>query len=46
MPSNARLYHSNELNKIIFGFGKLISESSKTSEESIDLIKSRFLGGE
>lgn len=37
MPENARLYHSDELEKTIFGFGKLVLKSSKTSEESVKL---------
>lgn len=37
MPENARLYHSDELEKTTFGFGKLVLKSSKTSEESVKL---------
>lgn len=29
MPPNSRLYHSHELKKIIFGFGKLVLSQAK-----------------
>ena len=29
MPPNSRLYHSHELKKIIFGFGKLVLSQEK-----------------
>ena len=42
MPENARVYHSDELEKTIFGCGKLVLKSSKTSEESVELNRVKF----